>query len=214
MSPAPKTGFHAEVGDDRASLRGQDFGVRFRRLGDHWSDLILVPGETDELASSHLVPPTSDDPSRVLNPVYQEVHLHRPEGGPNTCLLLTGRSFDHHFSAAVTLSTDPLQTARMILDFDVADRCRSPVQILAATYLVSLHSGALVDAAPDRVVWQVPGPTAGRLELLALSSASLSLAEAGRKAARVQILASIQPGTYTHRLRYRWCWTSAEGLTL
>ena len=48
---------------------------------------------------------------------------------------------------------------------------------------------------------------------MAIAPASLTLAEAGRQAARVQVLAAIQPGSFTHRLRYRWCWTSAEGLT-
>jgi hypothetical protein len=126
-------------------------------------------------------------------------------------LLLTGLYFSHHFSAAVTFSTDPHLPAGDSLEFDVADRCRSPVESLAATYLVGLDSGALEAADRGRIAWCVGPPNPGRLELVAGPQAALTLAEAGRKATRVQIVAAIQPGTFTHRLRYSWRWTSAEG---
>jgi hypothetical protein len=213
MSAPAESGFHVDVRDDWASLRYQEFGVGFRRLGARWAEVILGPGSSDGLASAYIVATENQDPARLINPVYQEVHLHRPESDSNPCLLMTGRAFDHHFSAAFTLASDPTLASRTVLDLDVADRCRSPVQLLSATYIVPLDSGALVDAAPDRVIWQVPEPVPGRLELMAIPPASLTLAEAGRVATRVQIIAPIQPGTFTHRIRYRWCWAMAEGLT-
>ncbi len=152
-------------------------------------------------------------PLRIANPVYQEVQLHGPVTGSSLCLLLTGLSSNHHFSAAVTLSMDPLAPGRVALDFDVADRCRSAVESLAATYLVAVTSGALMTADPHRIAWDVGSPALGRLELVAGPEASLAIAEAGRRATGVQVLAAIRPGSFTHRLRYGWRWTSASALT-
>ena len=213
MATSAESEFHAEIDDERASLVGHGFGVVFRKQSDRWTDAIVGPDPLTELAISQPESSTSPDPSRIVSPVYQELQLHGPETGPTLCLLLTGLSFDHHFSAAVTLSLDPAQRGSVLLDVDVADRCRSPVQSLAATYLVDLDSGSLMAAEPGTIVWQVAGASPGRLELVAEPPASLALAEAGRKAMRVQILATLQPETFTHRLRYRWRWTSALALT-
>ncbi len=214
MSAPSESEFHVDVQDDWASLRYHDFGVGFRRLGVRWAEVILGPGSSDGLASAYIVATEDQDPARLINPVYQEAHLHRPDDDSNPCLLMTGRAFDHHFSAAITLASDPARSSRISLDMDVADRCRSPVQLLSATYIVPLDSGALVDAAPDRIIWQVQDPVPGRLELTAITPLSRSRwPRPGRQATRVQVLAPIQPGTFTHRLRYRWCWTIAEGFT-
>jgi hypothetical protein len=211
MSADPEPEFHAEVHDDRVSLRGPEFGVEFRRVGDRWIDASLGPQPAIELVRPQLVNAGSEDPARVAHPVYQELHLHGPTAGSSLCLLLTGLSFSHHFSAAVTLSRDLHHPASILLDFDVADRCRSRVESLAASYLVGLDSGALEAADRGRIAWCVGPPNPGRLELVAGPQAALSLAEAGRTATRVQIVAAIRPETFTHRLRYGWRWTSAEG---
>ena len=100
-----------------------------------------------------------------------------------------------------------------MLDADVADRCRTPVVSLAATYTVRLDSGALKDASPQAITWDAFGSNESRLELVAVAPSTLALAEAGRNAMRVQILAAIEPGSFTHRLRYRWRWTSNSALT-
>jgi hypothetical protein len=213
MSAELESGFRAELDDDQASLGGHGFGVLFRRQGDRWTDIIFGPDPAGELAMSGFVAPDSVDSARVANPVYQEVQLHGPASGLSRCLLLTGLSSHHHFSAAVTLSMNPLRTGRVLLDFDVADRCRTHVESLAATYLVGLDSGALVAANPECIAWDVGRPTFGRLEVVAGPLASLAMAEGGRKATRVQVLATIHPGSFTHRLRYGWRWTSADGLT-
>jgi hypothetical protein len=210
MPSSRVTEFHADLGDDQIELRGPAFGVEFRRLGDRWSHAILGQGAGIALARTISVQPEGEDPARVVAPVYQEAQLHGPENGASLCLLLTGLFFKHHFSAAVTLARDPLDDGRIRLEFDVADRCRSPVETLAATYLVGLDSGALTAADPDRIAWRLDS---GLLELLAFPPASLAMAEAGRRATRVQVLAAIQPGSFTHRLHYGWRWTSDDGFT-
>ncbi len=215
MEPTSNPEFLAEIDDDSAvaSLRGPTFGVAFRRLADRWSEN-LIPSESGQiLARSHPGASDGDDPARVIHPVYQEVQVHGPARGASACLLLTGLSFAHHFSAAVTISVDRERAETVHVDYDVADRCRSPIQVLAATYVVSLDSGSLESADAGRIVWRVAGSPGGRLELAASAPSTLTMAEAGRTATRVQILAPIEVATFTHRLRYGWRWTSDEGLT-
>ncbi len=213
MEEQPESAFLAEFIDGRASLRSRSFGVAFRKLADRWSDELIGAETGVVLARSHPITAEGEDPTRVVNPVYQEAQLHGAPRAASVCLLFTGLSFDHHFSAAVTLSADPENSDAVLIDYDAADRCRSPVQVLAATYVVSLNSGALESADPARIVWQVGPPDQGRLELSAVAPCSLAMAEAGRGATRVQIIAPTQAGTFTHRLRYGWRWTSARALT-
>ena len=212
MSSGSEPVFDAEVYDDRVALSGPRFGVEFRRLGDRWTESILPAGLSIGLVRSQHVNPRGEGAGRVMHPVYQEVQLHGSERGSTVCLLMTGLSFSHHFSAAVSLSRDADDGSGVLLDFDVADRCRTPVESLAATYLVDLDSGALEAADSRTIVWRLASPVSSRLELVAGPGSALALAEAGRKATRVQIFAAIQPGTFTHRLRYGWRWTSVEGV--
>jgi hypothetical protein len=123
---------------------------------------------------------------------------------------LTGHFFQHHFSAAISLRRDPESPGHLVLDFDVADRCRAPVLSLAATYLVRLGSSELVDASPHSIVWNLGMIAPGQLELGCDPPAGLALAEAGRRATRVQALAAMDSATFTHRLRYRWRWESSS----
>lgn len=215
MEATPDPSFLAEIDDDSAvaSLRGPSFGVEFRRLADRWSENLINSGSGLVLARSHPGASDGDDPARVIHPVYQEVQAHGPEQGASACLLLTGLSFAHHFSAVVMIAVDRDQAGTVLVDYDVADRCRSPVQVLAATYVVSLDSSALESADAGRIVWRIAGSAGGRLELAAVAPCTLAMAEAGRTATRVQILAPIEAGTFTYRLRYGWRWTSSEGLT-
>jgi hypothetical protein len=193
---------------------GLGMRVAFTRVGPLWAHALVVP-RADSLA---LVQTVDNDPdhgeaARVVSPVYQEIHRHESGANSSLCLLLTGTFFQHHFSAAITLGIDPQQPDSQILDVDVADRCRTHVATLAATYTVRLDSGALKDASPQAITWDAFGSDEHRLELLAIAPSTLALAEAGRNATRVQILAAIESGSFTHRLRYRWRWTSNSGLT-
>jgi hypothetical protein len=213
MSEDVESGFRAELHDDRASLRGHGFGVDYRKKGDRWMDAIAISEPWVALATSWCTMSDRGDAPHVANPVYQEVQLHGPVDGPRLCLLLTGLASNHHFSAAVTLSMDPLEPGRVLLDFDVADRCRSPVEGLEATYIVALESGTLVAADADRIAWDIGTSAEGRFELVAGPQASLAIIKSEREGTSVQVSAAIQPGTFTHRLRYGWRWTSAAGLT-
>jgi hypothetical protein len=200
--------------DDRAILSGSGLQVSFARIGDGWTHALELPPEhVSAVARAVESDPERDHPARVVSPLYQELHRHELLPGPGLCVLLTGRLFQHHFSAAVYLRMDPAADECLVLDFDVADRCRAPVESLAATYLVRLDSGALQDADPHRIVWDPPGQVRSRLELIAEPPHTLALAEAGRQAARVQVLATLVPGTFTQRLRYRWRWTTLSDRT-
>jgi hypothetical protein len=197
--------------DDRAVMSAPGFQVTFVRNGARWTHRLELDGVEVVLAVEN--DSDRDDPARVVSPVYQEVQHHRLLDGPGLCGLLTGQLAQHHFSASVKLFRDVEQPDRLVVDIDVADRCRAPVESLAATYLVRLDSGALADASPRMIAWNPFDPSRARLELDVESPSVLALAEADRHATSVQALAVIRPGTFTHRLRYRWFWTSVPSLT-
>lgn len=203
-----------QEGEDRVVLAGPGLRLAFVRVGEHWTHSLEVPRAPGIL----VVQAVASDPDRggaerILSPLYQDIQRHEPAQGPGLCLLLTGRSFAHHFSAAVSLRGTAGPPAGLEFDIDIADRCRTPIESLAATYLVGLDGGALVDADPWRIAWDSVGPDRGRLELIAEPPTTLALAETGRQATRVQALAQIEPGTFTHRLRYRWRWTNSTDCT-
>jgi hypothetical protein len=192
-------------------VSGPVMGAVFERAGDRWTHRVrLVGSGTAEIAHAVESDPERDSPVRVVSPVYQDIQHHALAGSSEQCLLLTGRWFQHHFSAAVRLYFDADLEGPLVVDFDVADRCREPVESLAATYVVALGGGALVDACTTKIEWSVSGGALGRLEMLAEPPTTLVLAEAGRQAARVQALAALGAGGFTHRLRYRWRWTAAH----
>ena len=132
----------------------------------HCGSVVLVTG-LPSVVSAVESQSERDDPTRIVSPVYQELQCHESTGNriDGVCLLLTGHFFQHHFSAAIRLFRDPDSPRDLVLDFDVADRCRSPVQSLAATYLVRLGSSDLAEADPQGIAWN-PGTTVpGRLGL-------------------------------------------------
>jgi hypothetical protein len=203
-----KPDFFWTESDDRAVMAGPGLLVTFARTGGRWTHRLEF--DETEFVMAVESDPERDDATRVVSPVYQEIQQHERTDAPGLCALLTGQLAQHHFSAAMSLFRDVEQPNRLVLDIDIADRCRAPIESLAATYLVRLDSGALVDAGPNMIAWNL---LQGRLELDAEPPSVLALAEAGRHATRVQALAAIQPGTFTHRLRYRWRWTSVSSLT-
>jgi hypothetical protein len=210
----PSAGFFCEQTEDRAELCGLGIRLVFARLGAAWTHAILLGGEQElEIVRAVDSDPDRDHPARVVSPVYQELQRHQGAIDSGVCLLATGTLYQHHFSAAICLNHDADRPGGLTLDFDVADRCRSPVESLAATYTVRLDSGALARAGPDAIGWDVNGGSGGRLELEAIAPSSLAMAEAGRAATRVQILAAIDPAGFTRRLHYRWRWASNSELT-
>jgi hypothetical protein len=203
-----------EGSDERIVIAGPGLAAVFARTLDRWTHLVrLAGGRAIDVAQVVESDSERDWATRVVSPVYQEIHHHELAGRPAQCLLATGRSFQHHFSAAVSLRFDPDRAGSLVVDFDIADRCRAPVESLAATYLVKLDGGALANADPTMIAWNVSGELDGRLELLVDPPATLALAEAGRQAARVQVLAALDARNFTHRFHYRWRWMSVSGMT-
>jgi len=214
----PAAEFSWEESEDRLVIDAIRARITFLRHDDRWTHEIAFSDEPGAIASagvSWLVKslecaPDHGDPGRIVSPVYQEIHRHElphDEFGAAR-VLLTGRLFEHHFSAAVSMIRDPDEPSFGVLEFDVADRCRAPVEVLAATYLVNAGSSELATAGPQAIVWTglVPGVETTRLEIRCDPPSALVMAEAGRQATRVQALAAIDPGLFTHRLTYRWRW--------
>jgi hypothetical protein len=210
----PAASFRWDQTEDRADMCGPGLWIAFARAGALWThSLVLAGAEGLEIARAVETDPDRDDRGRVVSPVYQEIQRHQSAPGSDLCLLLTGTLYEHHFSAAISVGQDPDRPDGMMLDVDVADRCRSPIENLAATYTVKLDSGKLGRAGPEAITWDNVGAGVSGLEIEAVAPSTLALAEAGRSATRVQVLAAIKPGSFTHRLHYRWRWTSSAGLT-
>ncbi len=208
--------FRWQQTDDCCVIDAPGGQLVFLRTGDRWAHELTFGVRAGEkavaLVSTVEANSGQADPTRVLSPVYQELQRHEFVGDQmrGICVLLTGHMHQHHFSASVSAYRDPEADRFVVLEIDIADRCRTEVSSLAATYLVRLGSSQLADAGQQAIVWsglaenEVAGPS--QLELRCHPSASLALAEAGRNASRIQILAAINPTTFTHRLRYRWRW--------
>lgn len=200
--------------DERIVVTGAGLAVAFTRAVDRWTHRLATTGDEPlEFAQAVESDAERDEPARVVSPVYQEIHRHEHPEEPGCCVLFTGRLHQHHFSAAFTLRRHDDEPCSAVADFDIADRCRAPVLSLAATYLVLCPIGAITAADPSIIAWGLDGRHEGRLELAVDPPATLALAEAGRHATRVQALAATSPGGFTHRLHYRWRWTSAAGWT-
>jgi hypothetical protein len=178
------------------------------------------PGRGLRLVSISSEPELEIEPTAaacVINPVYQEFaqHVLAKDLGDGLCLLLTGSSFQHHFSAVFSLYRDRLSPSSIVLDVDLADRCREPIQKLAATYSVDYTGGQpeLLDARPGAVAWRGGMLGEGLLELRAQPQTRVERIEPRDLSASVQVEARIDPQTFTQRLHYQWRWTKRAGLT-
>lgn len=214
----PAGEFSWEESDDRVVIEALRARITFLRRDDRWTHEIVLTDESGTSASTPIpwlvksqeCDPDHADPQRIISPVYQEIHRHELPGDEFGAfrVLLTGHLFEHHFSAAISVIRDPREPRFATCEFDVADRCRAPVQVLAATYLVAAGSSELAAAGPHAIAWTgLPsGDRTTRLEISCDSPVALAMAEAGRQATRVQALAAIDPALFTHRLGYRWRW--------
>ncbi len=207
LSETSAPAFRLEENEHQIVIDAANLRLIVLKVGERWVHVLeIVDPQAEkgfrEVAQTVEAEIEGGDPTRVVSPSYQEIHKQPVDEG--VCLLLTGQSTPHHFSAVLTLSREGDD---VLIEFDVADRCRGSLVALAATYLVQLGSGALIDADANTVIWGGDSLLGGRLEFATLSSGTASLAEAGRRGARVQALAQLAPGTATQRLRYRWRWT-------
>ena len=195
--------------EDRRVIAGLGLRLTCLWTGERWTHLFErddpeTPANAEPLGEAAESDPARPNRLRVTSPTYQELHEHPMPGGVR--ILLTGQETPHIFSAVVTAQ---IHNGDLVIEFDVADRCREAVEILGAMYLVRLDSSALVDASPGRIAWEGGPLGQGRLEFEVVDpeSGSVSLAEAGRRASRVQALARIRPNDHTQRLHYRWRWS-------
>lgn len=193
--------FTVEDEGDTRSIVGRGFALVFRRRGDRWTHAVEVarsPGDAREpIATSLEWDAGRDDPARVASPVFQELQFQIDgEGRPQALAL--GMSGRHHFSAAFVVES---AGDVMRLAVDVADRCREPAEFLASTYTAPLHSGQLAASDASAIAWDLGD---GRLVFSAGPSTRVGMAEAGRRATRVQALAEIGVAGATRRWQYSW----------
>ncbi|OJW06373.1 MAG: hypothetical protein BGO49_03145 [Planctomycetales bacterium 71-10] len=204
----PGAAWELSEGDELVTIRTQAVRVALRRTADRWIHEV-GPADGPPWLATIEDPPESADPSQVVSPVYQEVQHHSfDDDDRRVRLLLTGLLHKHHFSAVLTVQVD--DDGATVVDLDVADRCRDVVSRLAATYEVRLGPGDLEDAGPRAVAWSLGDAT---LALAAVDGAGLATASKGPRSVQVQALASLTPGAFTHRLRYRWTWATRSGRT-
>jgi hypothetical protein len=156
------------------------------------------------------------DGRRIRNPEFQEIVPHdlSRAPAPGVCALLTGSYLNHHFSAVYSLYRDAAEPTSVILEVDLADRCRDAVEALAVTYEIGDVGVAArrPRRCDDRLTWQLEAPDGEFLELRAFPPSAIVEAKAS-STATVSVAASIDPGLYTHRLHYCWRWAKPASTT-
>lgn len=197
-----------ESGEGRRAIVTPSLRLTFHWDGDRWSHR-LEDNATPVafcLARSIEAGPGEDDPARIASPVYQ--HLAFQRGASGVQALLVGQAGARHDSAAFTVREVP---EGVIVEADIASRCRSSESAPCCAYVVAAAPGDLRDASPDRIAWELDAPSAGRLVFESATPpdppALLTLAESGRRATHVQADAIVVAGVATRRLGYRWRWT-------
>ncbi len=184
-----------EKSADVRRLSFEALAVEFHSLDGRWCHAIKVHGET--IAHSLDIVAGAEDPERPVSPTYQELHEDEVDGAP--VLLLVGKNGPHHYSAVVRMA---LWDTGALLEFDIADRCRTPDRGPSATYRVARTSSDILTADGGKVVWRC----AGTFTLEGVGLARLALAEAGRQATHVQVQSPLDSVRTTARLAYRWVW--------
>jgi hypothetical protein len=196
--------------DDRMAVDTPDLRLAFRWTGDRWTHALEVAAGPSAVVLARALEGDAgrDDPGRVVSPAYQQIHWQGDDDGVRAMLL--GQSGAHHFSAVFSVSPSSEGVAVAV---DVADRCRAEVLALAATYEVFLAPGDLLQADPAGLVWGREEWPRGRLSFKAAEPTRAGMAEAGRRAVRVQAEAPIAADRHTHRVLYRWHWSPRNGDT-
>ena len=189
--------------------------LRFWWHQDRWKHEVVSTAQAESLPRLSAVEAVADlaEHARVVSPTYQQIHLEEDKGKKVVRAFLVGQSGPHHFSAAFEVEDRPHGA---VIDVDVADRCLSPVEYLAATYAIEPSSGTWTTEAPTQadavdvrsaIVLTCEHPHS-RLIFEADAPARHAVEEAGHGSVRVQALAQLRPSDRTHRFRYRWRWVN------
>jgi hypothetical protein len=176
--------------------------LRFEWMSTHWKHEMVSCGPCAPIPRVWSIEGghAADDPRRVSGPIYQQIDV-RPDPTGIARALLVGQSGPHHFSASFAVQGNP---DGVVIDVDVADRCLTPVEALAATYLIEASGAAIrSDDAGAELSWHHPET---RLIFEAEPPTRVAAAEASMGSIRLQALAAIEPTQKTHRFRYRWRW--------
>ena len=191
-----------EISSGHQAIITSCFQFRFEWMSDRWKQEVVSLGSCASipriwsLEGVH----SPDDPTRVSGPIYQQIDVQHESDGVVRALLV-GQSGPHHFSAAVSVEEKP---DGAVVDIDVADRCRSPVEALAATYLIESSDAELRHSEGSAALaWHHPE---SRLIFEADQPTRISAQEGSLGTIRVQALATIDASEQTHRFRYRWRW--------
>jgi hypothetical protein len=186
--------------DETQVLLAPPLELAFQWDGARWRHTLRIGGAV--VAASVECDPDRDDPARVISPSYQQIGCDERNGTRRA--MLVGQWGPHHGSAAfVVAETD----WGVVIDVDVAVRSRSELAAMACTYQVDRTSSDLIDADQTAIAWAFEDPPRGVLWFEAEGLAErVGLAEAGRRATRVQVERPIEAGEATQRLRYRWRW--------
>jgi hypothetical protein len=190
--------------DDRKAVILDDFRLDFAWVGDRWAHALQTRAGPDwsPLARAVEGSVNGDDPTHVVGPAYQQFHW-QADGGR---AMLLGQSGPHHFSAVFAVRRDG---GAIVVDVELADRCRAAVAALACTYTVESPPAELVEAESGHASWERSG--SGRLTFEAIAPARVAVAEAGRHRTRVQAVAALDPTGQTHRCSYRWHYQAPRG---
>ncbi len=174
--------------------------LRFSWVGDHWKQEMVSVGDSVGVPMIWSVEAnnTLGDHSRVVSPTYQQIDVRMADSVARA--LLVGQAGPHHFSAAVEVSE---AANGVVVDVDVADRCREPVEALAATYVMENAAGQLHQGGAGGLVWD---HATHHLIFEADPPTRVLAASHGFGSLQVQALATIDPAARTHRFRYRWRW--------
>jgi hypothetical protein len=204
--PSETPWYSLDLDGDHLSIEAEGLALRFDRSEGPWSHAIAVAtdrdGSFEPVATSLVWDAERDDSVRVAAPVFQELQLKAdPDGNPQTLLL--GMSGRHHFSGVFTVSR---RDGGVGVDVDVVDRCRGEVFGLASTYTVRLDSGHLETSDESAISWSLGSR---RLSFSAGASTRLAMAEAGRRATRVQAVPSAIDASPSRRWQYSWTLTSS-----
>ncbi|MEO6811477.1 MAG: hypothetical protein ABI353_20385 [Isosphaeraceae bacterium] len=204
-----------EETDQTRAIVTRDVRLRFYWNGDRWTHALEIGPERSVFTESVEGDPARDDPARVVSPAYQELHFQTD--GPKTMALLVGRSGPHHFSAVFTVQEFEAEDAqagrRVVVEVDLADRCRSPMTALACTYLVHAAPENLLHGGSDGATWrsEVPSPEFAHL---GVERSRLTMAESGRRGTLAQIDAALDPDQATQRFLYLWQFDQSPRLSL